>query len=196
VIELSVGSNGAGAIGDATARPCRAARRSRPFANPATPWRAGPRTVDRGLPRVTKPANYAGFITFAIELFDALDARGWPRLPTSVVPPSRQRCTVESFPTSAWRSLGLPPLPGKASARLQTVPVKLSELRAAFPLDAPDGLSHDELQALVSGLAGIALEDGNDAGVTIVGVPPMELEGTWREGFIVNPTPNVAATRQ
>jgi len=47
-------------------------------------------------------------------------------------------------------------------------------------LDVADGLSHDERQALVSGLAGIPLEDGNSAGVSIAGVPPMLVEGTWR----------------
>ena len=47
VFELSAGSSGAGAIGDASARQCLAARRSRPFATPATPWRAGPKTLDR-----------------------------------------------------------------------------------------------------------------------------------------------------
>jgi hypothetical protein len=47
VSELSVWSSAAGAIADANARPCRAARRSRPFATPATPWRVGPKTVDR-----------------------------------------------------------------------------------------------------------------------------------------------------
>lgn len=31
-----------------------------------------------GLPGVTKPGYYVGFISFAIELFDALDNRGWP----------------------------------------------------------------------------------------------------------------------
>jgi hypothetical protein len=41
---------------------------------------------------------------------------------------------------------------------------------------------------LVAGLAGVALDDGNGPGVSIAGVPPMRLEGTWREGFIVNPT--------
>jgi hypothetical protein len=79
-------------------------------------------------------------------------------------------------------------MPGKASTRSETLSSKLTELRAAFPLDVADGLSHDELQALVSGLAGIPLEDGNSAGVSIAGVPPMMVEGTWREGFIVNPT--------
>jgi hypothetical protein len=46
VLALSVGSNGDGAIGDANTPPRRAARRSRPFANPATPWRAAPKTAD------------------------------------------------------------------------------------------------------------------------------------------------------
>src|ERR1043166_2582979 len=36
-----------------------------------------------GLPGACKPGNYVGFITFAIELFDALDGKGWPRLLTS-----------------------------------------------------------------------------------------------------------------
>jgi len=41
-------------------------------------------------------------------------------------------------------------------------------------------------------LAGIPLEDGNSADVSIAGVPPMMVEGTWREGFIVNPTRKAA----
>jgi hypothetical protein len=145
-----------------------------------------------GLPGVTKPGNYVGFITFAIELFDALDSRGWPRLPAPSVPPSRRRCAIESFPTSAWRSLGLVPLPSKAATAPEMVLARLQSLRAVFPLDVTDHLSHDELQALVAGLAGVALDDGNVAGVSIAGVPPKRLEGLWREGFIVNPTRKAA----
>jgi hypothetical protein len=141
-----------------------------------------------GLPGVTQPGNDVGFITFAIELFDALDSRGWPRLPAPALPPSRRQCAFESFPTSAWRSLGLVPLPGKAATSPEMVLARLQSLRAVFPLDAADDLSHDELQALVAGLAGVALDDGNAAGVSIAGVPPTRLKGTWREGFIVNPT--------
>jgi hypothetical protein len=44
-----------------------------------------------------------------------------------------------------------------------------------FPLDVEDYLSHDDLQALVAGLAGVALDDGNAAGVPIAGIPPMRL---------------------
>jgi hypothetical protein len=36
------------------------------------------------------------------------------------------------------------------------------------------------------------LDDGNEAGLAIVGIPPVRLEGTWREGFIVNPTRKAA----
>jgi hypothetical protein len=69
---------------------------------------------------------------------------------------------------------------------------RLGALRSTVPVDVPDGLSHHELQALVSGLAGVALDDGNEAGVSIAGVSPMEMDGTWREGFIVNPTRKAA----
>jgi hypothetical protein len=145
-----------------------------------------------GLPGVTKPGDYVAFITFAIELFDALANRGWPRLTTPAVPPSQRRCAIESFPTSAWRSLGLVPLPGKAATAPEMVLARLQSLRAVFPLDVENDLSHDELQALVAGLAGVALDDGNAAGLAIAGIPPVRLEGTWREGFIVNPTRKAA----
>lgn len=146
-----------------------------------------------GLPGTTKPANYTGFISFSIGLFDALTDREWSRLLTSELPPTRSKCAVESFPTSAWRSIGLVPLPGKASATSETVFEKLGLLRSVFPIDAPDDLSHDELQALVAGLAGIAMETGSAAGVSIAGIPPIQVSGTWREGFIVNPTRQAAA---
>src|SRR5207244_3718820 len=47
---------------------------------------------------------------------------------------------------------------------------------------------HDELQALVAGLAGVALEGGDELGIRVAGVSPIEIDGAWREGFIVNPT--------
>ena len=67
-----------------------------------------------GLPGNTKPANYCGFITFSIELFDELASHGWPRLAAINPPDPACRFTIESFPTSAWRKLGLIPLPGKS----------------------------------------------------------------------------------
>jgi hypothetical protein len=61
----------------------------------------------------------------------------------------------DCFPTSAWRTLGLLPLPGKAACGVDIVLARLESLRAILPLDAADSLSHDELQALVARLAGV-----------------------------------------
>ena len=140
---------------------------------------------------MTKPGDDVGFITFAIELFDALANRGWPRLTTPAVPPSQRRCAIESFPTSAWRSLGLVPLPGKAATAPEMVLARLQccgqcslwTLRMTSRMTNP---------GVVAGLAGVALDDGNEAGLAIAGIPPVRLEGTWREGFIVNPTRKAA----
>jgi hypothetical protein len=77
---------------------------------------------------------------------------------------------------------------GNAATAPEMLLARLQPLRAVFPLDVADFLSHDDRQALVAGLAGVALDEGNAAGVSIAGVPPMRLAGTWREGFIVNPT--------
>jgi hypothetical protein len=140
-----------------------------------------------GLPGSTKPSTYLGFTAFAIELFDALDARGWPRLASQSVPPATTRCAIESFPTSAWSGLGLTPLPAKAKTRQETLRENLDALRTIYPLDVADELTHDQLQALVAGLAGLGLSDGEAAGIAISGVPPVLVDGSWREGFIVNP---------
>lgn len=104
-----------------------------------------------GLQGVTKPANYAPFIAFAIELFDRLAGLGWPRLPDASALASSSRFAIESFPTSAWRSLGLKPLPGKANTPAGMVQEKLAELGCLVPID-------------------------------------VELDDSWREGFIVNPS--------
>jgi hypothetical protein len=49
--------------------------------------------------------------------------------------------------------------------------------------------NHDQLQAIVGGLPGLALEDRNAAAIRIVGHPPRREGGHWREGFIVLPLP-------
>lgn len=113
-----------------------------------------------GLPCFTKPSNYAPFTAFAVDLFDQLASLGWSRLPDELALSSSSRFALESFPTSAWRSLGLKPLPGKANTPVGTVQAKLTELSCLLPISVEDAgdLTHDELQALVAGLAGIAVE--------------------------------------
>jgi len=148
-----------------------------------------------GLPGNTKPANYCGFIAFSIELFDELAGHGWLRLAAIDPPDPACRVTIESFPTSAWRKLGLTPLPGKAKATAGSVQRKLAELQGLFSLQVRPDLTHDELQAVVAGLAGLALERGDPQGYSGVGCPPVQEDGSWREGFIINPTLAAVARR-
>lgn len=140
-----------------------------------------------GLPGVTKPANYGPFIAFSIDFFDELSSLGWPRLASEADLAGDERFAIESFPTSAWRGLGLRALPGKAKTPSSMIGERLALLRTLYPLACPDDLTHDELQAMVAGLAGVAAEGNATLRCEAVGAPPFELEGTWREGFIVNP---------
>ncbi len=111
-----------------------------------------------GLPGFTKPSNYAPFISFAIDLFDQLAELGWPHLREESALTSSSRFALGSFPTSAWRSLGFKPLPGKTNTPAGVVKAKLVELSSLFSISAPRNITHDELQALIAGLAGIAVE--------------------------------------
>lgn len=141
-----------------------------------------------GLPGTVKPANYTPFVTFSVALFERLTASGWT-LFNGVTPPVTDRAAgvlVESFPLSAWRTLGLPILPAKRKARASDITERLADLCALFPLAIKSQPNHDELQALVAGLAGIALERGAGTDISVSGSAPFRLGGHWREGLIVN----------
>lgn len=146
-----------------------------------------------GLPGCVKPANYTSFVSFAITVFDSLDNLGCLRLGHPKAPMSSQCIAVESFPFSAWRSLRIKPLPAKAKARLQDLETCLKNLSLAFPLQIGCTLTHDEIQALVAGLGGLALEAGSHDSYTTAGCAPFVIDGIWREGFIVNPIVTAAA---
>ena len=142
--------------------------------------------------RLVKPANYTPFVVFSVGVYDALTRLGWQRLEaTSGVPSGR--VLVESFPLSAWRSLGLMPLPAKRRTRPGQVAERLALLKRVVPLEVSEEPTHDELQATVSGLAGFAIERGEWSACFVAGVAPHLLDGTWREGFIVNPLPSCLA---
>lgn len=140
-----------------------------------------------GEPMSVKPANYGPFVTFSIEVYDALTALGWTRLPTvgSSLDPTC-RFLVESFPLSAWRALGIRPLPAKAKTRSSDIARRRDALCSLFPIEISGTPTHDQLQAVVAGLAGLALEQNDWLSCQIVGLPPMLADGFWREGFIVN----------
>lgn len=137
-----------------------------------------------GLPGQVKPANYAPFVTFSIAVFDALDRLGWRRLIAAEdLGEAQSLIAVESFPLAAWRSLQIPSLPAKAKARQEDISDRLRRLHALVPLRLNGDPTHDQLQAIVAGLAGFP--DRFD--VRLEGVAPRVIDRTWREGFIVLP---------
>jgi hypothetical protein len=141
-----------------------------------------------GLPGIVKPVTYRPFAEFCLDLYDALCRRGWRRLDTLPQPGRPQdRVLVESYPCAAWKSLGLKPLPAKRRTRISDLAEAYGALRSivAFTTNRPP--NHDQLQAIVGGLPGLALEERNSAGTRIVGKPPRREGGHWREGFIVLP---------
>jgi len=143
-----------------------------------------------GLPGMVKPITYRPFAEFCVDVYDALCRRGWRRLATSeraAVP--RERVLVESYPHAAWKALGLKPLPAKQRARVSDLAAAYGALRAVAPFTTNRPPNHDQLQAIVGGLPGLALEECDVTGVRIVGNPPHREEGHWREGFIVVPLP-------
>jgi hypothetical protein len=141
-----------------------------------------------GLPGHVKPANYLPFVAFAVQVFDAFQARGWQRFDPATWRPGHS-AVIESFALSAWRSLQLPSLPAKRKARDMDIRGHLESLVGAG-LVAGGGPTptHDQLQALVAGLGGLGILASAAHRYQAVGAPPFILDGTWREGYIVNPT--------
>jgi len=143
-----------------------------------------------GLPGVVKPQSWTRMATFSIDLFNALAECGYPRLQHTNDFLTGRKVAVESFPTSAWRTLDLIPLPGKARTSGAQLTEGLTALTSLVPLVLSRAPSHDELQALVAGLAGLPLLGHRKFTNKLFGSRPTQLEGTWREGFIVNPLIN------
>jgi hypothetical protein len=143
-----------------------------------------------GLPGIIKPHTCRPFSEFCLDVYNSLCRRGWQRLETREQPGSRQeRVLVESYPCAAWKSLGLKPLPAKRRARISDLAEAFAALGALMPFTVNRPPNHDQLQAIVGGLPGLALEERNTAGARIVGAAPRREEGLWREGFIVLPLP-------
>jgi Protein of unknown function (DUF429) len=149
-----------------------------------------------GLPGMVKPVTYRAFAEFCLDVYDALCRRGWRRLDTQTVPDTlaqpgapQDRVLVESYPHAAWKSLGLKPLPSKRRSKVSDLAEAYGALRSIIPITTNRPPNHDQLQAIVGGLPGLALEERNSGGTRIVGNPPRREDGHWREGFIVLPVP-------
>jgi hypothetical protein len=149
-----------------------------------------------GLPGLVKPLSFRPYTEFCLDVYDALCRRGWQRLQPQEQPGlQRERVLVESCPTAAWKSLGLKPLPAKRRTRVSDLAKAFGALREVMPLTVNRPPNHDQLQAIVGGLPGLALEERNTACARIVGHPPRREEGHWREGFIVLPVRPIRSTR-
>jgi hypothetical protein len=146
-----------------------------------------------GLPGFVKPANYRKFVAFSVEMFDALCSVGWTRLThVGAALQPNSRVAIESFPLSAWHSLGIAPLPSKQKTRSSDFEPRLLALEGLLPLHLSGRPTHDQLQAVVSGLAGLAVERNAWTACAVAGLPPFVCDGYWREGFIVNATHSIA----
>jgi hypothetical protein len=148
-----------------------------------------------GLPGMVKPLTYRPFAEFCLDVYDALCRRGWRRLATREQPGTGpERVLAESYPHAAWKALGLKPLPSKRRAKISDLAEAYNALRQVIPFTTNRPPNHDQLQAIVGGLPGLALEARDASGARIVGSPPRREDGHWREGFIVLPTAPVAAS--
>jgi hypothetical protein len=143
-----------------------------------------------GLPGVVLPGTWTHFVESSIAVFNALTLLGWNRFNTRTQPGAEpERTLVEIYPFAAWKELGLKPLPCKRRARISDRIAGLSALQSLLPLAEGPLPSHDQLQALVGGLAGLALSESDPSGFRILGHPPRREEGHWREGYIILPLP-------
>lgn len=137
-----------------------------------------------------KPANFKPFVSFAIDIFSVLNRSGLVSLVTEpkIAVPVKGILLVETYPYSAWHKLNIQPLPGKRKCTLGQIARCVQELKIRFHLPETKIPTHDELSALVAGLAGVAIAEGNESGYTASGVPPeLTSQGHLVEGYIVNP---------
>lgn len=147
-------------------------------------------------PDGVKPATYLAFTRFSIALFERLTMTDGFALPGQTDAPAEAlagaRFVTESFPTAAWRALGLPPLMAKGKARPALVAEAAQRLAHHTGYTLSRAPSHDELQAATGGLAGVAWARGAHEAVQLAGDPPFRLDGCWREGYIMVPASRVS----
>lgn len=153
-----------------------------------------------GLPGLVKPVTYRRFAEFCVDVYDGMCRRGWRRLTAADRPGmGGQRVLVESYPYAAWKQLGLKPLPAKRRARVSDLAEAYGALNAVAPFTTSRPPNHDQLQAIVGGLAGLELEardaDAVPGAMRIVGRAPRREDGQWREGYIVLPAARGVGTK-
>ena len=142
-----------------------------------------------GVIGMTKPRTYLPYIKFSIELFHELRiSYDWELFRSDWNKQPWKRWLVESFPSAAWRTLGLKKLPAKAKCTSDQLITWRDDLCDLTGLKLPDVLTHDELQAAVVLPVGRAIVNGDEEKVILSGVDPyLTKEGVVLEGLIANP---------
>jgi hypothetical protein len=143
-----------------------------------------------GTPGKAKPKTYLGYITFSIELYDALRQKhGWELLRDGWQKVRRGRWLAESYPSAAWELLGLERLPSKVRKDRTQLRKFTRRLAKATGYKLPGVLSHDQLQAAVVLPAAEAIAEHDPSRLIVVGFEPLPAPGgSVYEGWIVNPT--------
>lgn len=148
-------------------------------------------------PDGVKPRGYLAFTEFSIALFERFTSRYGYALPGSghaahensgATGDRAARFVTETFPTAAWRSLSLEPVPGKGRTTPDALRDATARLTARVPIRLDHPCTHDQLQAVVGGLAPLAWAQRDIERVTLAGLPPHRLDGCWREGYIMIPS--------
>ncbi|GAB1342995.1 hypothetical protein [Gemmatimonas sp.] len=139
-------------------------------------------------PDGVKPRNYLAFTEFSIALFERLTSVYGYGLPGSAEAHGTARLVTETFPTAAWRALGLTALPGKGRTTPRDLEEAVARCTSHIGVRLPARVTHDQLQAVVGGLAPLAWAAGARERVYLAGLPPHRLDGSWREGYIMIPS--------
>ena len=136
-----------------------------------------------------KPKTFLRYIVFSISLFHSLRVDyGWNLLIENWVNSPKTHWLVETFPSSAWLTLGLTKLPAKSKTKPRQLTQWKKDLSLITGYEFPSKLTHDELQAAVVLPVGRAIASENPEGVILSGMDPVILRsGDVLEGWIVNP---------
>jgi hypothetical protein len=136
-----------------------------------------------------KPKTFLRYIAFSISLFHILRVDyKWNLLTEDWYKSHPKRWIVESFPSSAWLTLGLEKLPSKSKTKPRQLSKWKKDLSLITGYEMESKVTHDELQAAVVLPAGRAIAEGNPEGVILSGMDPTILRsGDVLEGWIVNP---------
>lgn len=137
-----------------------------------------------------KPTSFLRYITFSINLFHILRVDySWSLLTEDWLEGPNKRWLVESFPSSAWLTLGLDKLPGKSKTTPKQLRTWIKDLSMMTGYTLSESLTHDQLQAAVVLPAGQALVQRRPERVILSGMDPMlKRSSDVLEGWIVNPS--------